>query len=155
MRFLLPVDARSTRRHETHDGRDGPSSIIMIIHHHSSQLDPNLNCPTMMVASTNSLTPSSNGSSSDHRRVKQSPPTNGGGSGVNNTSLSYTALLFMAMLALQFGIQPIVTQQFTSKNIIKSTVIFMQEVVKLLIGVLGISLGKTSWSDVTAGELMR
>jgi hypothetical protein len=114
-----------------------------------------------MVASTNNSTPSSNGSSTDHRRVKQSPPStsgsgsNGGGSGVNNTSLSYTALLFMAMLALQVGIQPIVTQQFTSKNIIKSTVIFMQEVVKLLIGVLGISLGKTSWSDVTAGEFIR
>ena len=61
----------------------------------------------------------------------------------------------MAMLALQFGIQPIVTQQFTSKSIIKSTVIFMQEVVKLFIGVLGISLGKTSWSDVTAGEFIR
>ncbi len=59
----------------------------------------------------------------------------------------------MAMLALQFGIQPIVTQQFTSKHIIKSTVIFMQEVIKLTIGIVGISLGKTSWSDVTTGEL--
>ena len=61
----------------------------------------------------------------------------------------------MAMLALQFGIQPIVTQQFTSKNIIKSTVIFMQEVIKLTISVVGISLGKTSWSDVTTGEFMK
>ncbi len=61
----------------------------------------------------------------------------------------------MAMLALQFGIQPIVTQQFTSKNIIKSTVIFMQEVIKLTISVVGISVRETNWSDVTKGEFIK
>ena len=69
-----------------------------------------------------------------------------------NNSLSYKALVFMAMLSLQFGIQPIVTQKFMSKKIIMSTVIFMQEVVKLIISVVGISLGKTRWADVASGE---
>mmetsp|Transcript_21318 Transcript_21318/g.43524 ORF Transcript_21318/g.43524 Transcript_21318/m.43524 type:complete len:92 (-) Transcript_21318:2746-3021(-) len=50
-----------------------------------------------------------------------------------SSSLSPKALLFMALLALQFGIQPIVTKKFTSGKVIKSTVIFMQEVVKLVI----------------------
>ena len=72
-----------------------------------------------------------------------------------NPSLSYKALVFMAMLSLQFGIQPIVTQKFMSKKIIMSTVIFMQEVVKLIIGVVGISLGKTRWADVASGEFVR
>ena len=79
--------------------------------------------------------------------AKPPPPPSGSGG-----SLSYKAILFMSLLALQFGIQPIVTQQFTSKKIIKSTVIFMQEVLKLIIGALGISLGKASWGDVTSGE---
>ncbi len=31
-------------------------------------------------------------------------------------------------------------------------VIFAQEAVKLIIDVVGISLGKSSWADITAGE---
>jgi len=69
-----------------------------------------------------------------------------------SSSLSPTALLFMFLLALQFGIQPIVTKKFTSPKIIKSTVIFMQEVVKLLIAAVGITLdSSTSWKAVTTG----
>lgn len=74
--------------------------------------------------------------------------TNGSSGG----SLSYKAVLFMSLLALQFGIQPIVTKRFTSQNIIKSTVIFTQEVVKLVIGAVGITLGKASWGDVASGK---
>lgn len=58
----------------------------------------------------------------------------------------------MALLALQFGIQPIVTKKYTSPKIIKSTVIFMQEVVKLVIAYVGISLGGVRWKDVMSGE---
>mmetsp|Transcript_6906 Transcript_6906/g.12348 ORF Transcript_6906/g.12348 Transcript_6906/m.12348 type:complete len:414 (-) Transcript_6906:207-1448(-) len=88
---------------------------------------------------------SSNGSSATK---PSSPPSS---SSSNSSGLSYQAIIAMCLLALQFGIQPIVTQRYTSKNIIKSTVIFTQEAVKLIIGVVGISLGKTSWGDVTAG----
>ena len=73
----------------------------------------------------------------------------------NSGSLSYKAIFFMTLLAIQFGIQPIVTQQYTSKTIIKSTVVFMQEVVKLAIGIIGISLGNVSWVDVTSGKCKR
>ena len=81
-----------------------------------------------------------NGSSGGGSSTK--PPSSSG-----DGRLSFNAIVFMSLLALQFGIQPIVTQRFTSKMIIKSTVIFMQEVVKLIIGVVGISLGKTSWGS--------
>jgi hypothetical protein len=42
-----------------------------------------------------------------------------------------------------------------SKKIIMSTVIITQEVVKLIIGVVVISLGKTRWADVASGEFVR
>jgi len=85
----------------------------------------------------------SNGSSSSNSSSPVKPSS--------SNSLSYKAIIAMFLLALQFGIQPVVTKQFTSKTIIKSTVIFTQEAVKLYICVVGISLGKTSWGDVTAG----
>jgi len=70
----------------------------------------------------------------------------------SSSSLSPTALFFMGLLALQFGIQPIVTKKFTSPEIIKSTVIFTQEIVKLLIAMMGITLNSSSsWKDVTNG----
>lgn len=75
------------------------------------------------------------------------PPSSG------TTESSHRALVFMAMLSLQFGIQPIMNQKFVSKKIIMSTVIFAQEVVKLIVGVVGISLGRTPWADVASGEL--
>jgi len=57
----------------------------------------------------------------------------------------------MCLLACQFGIQPIVTKKYTSIKIIKSTVILTQEIIKLIIGILGISLSnKTSWSKVSS-----
>lgn len=69
-----------------------------------------------------------------------------------SSSLSPTALFFMALLAFQFGIQPIVTKKFTSPQIIKSTVIFTQEIVKLVIAMVGITLNSsTSWKEVTKG----
>mmetsp|Transcript_7113 Transcript_7113/g.15475 ORF Transcript_7113/g.15475 Transcript_7113/m.15475 type:complete len:447 (-) Transcript_7113:1322-2662(-) len=68
-----------------------------------------------------------------------------------SSSLSPKALLFMALLALQFGIQPIVTKKFTSGKVIKSTVIFMQEVVKLVIAFGGITLSGVSWGEVLKG----
>jgi UDP-sugar transporter A1/2/3 len=65
--------------------------------------------------------------------------------------LSFPAIISMALLAIQFGIQPLVTKRYTSPAIIKSTVILLQEVVKLIIAVIGISLSSSGWSKVTAG----
>ena len=65
-------------------------------------------------------------------------------------NLSMKAIVYMTLLALQFGIQPIVTKQFMSKSVIKSTVILAQEIVKLLIGIVGICLGaRTSTTTTT------
>ena len=65
-------------------------------------------------------------------------------------NLSMKAIVYMTLLALQFGIQPIVTKQFMSKSVIKSTVILAQEIIKLLIGIVGICLGaRTSTTTTT------
>lgn len=72
------------------------------------------------------------------------------GTSLSSTPLSCKAIICMCLLAVQFGVQPIVTQRYTSKKIMKSTVIFTQELVKLTMSVSGIFFGKTSWSDVTS-----
>jgi solute carrier family 35 (UDP-sugar transporter), member A1/2/3 len=48
----------------------------------------------------------------------------------NAPSLDGTALFYMALLALQFGIQPSLTRHFTPSGINRSTVILVQEVMK-------------------------
>lgn len=65
--------------------------------------------------------------------------------------LSLPAIVSMALLALQFGIQPLVTKKYTSPAIIKSTVILLQEIVKLVIAMMGISLSSSGWSKTTEG----
>ena len=72
----------------------------------------------------------------------------------NSNQLSYKALFFMALLSIQFGIQPIVTKRYTSPNIIKSTIIFTQEIAKLCLGIVGISFGNISWTNVVDGKLV-
>jgi UDP-sugar transporter A1/2/3 len=68
-------------------------------------------------------------------------------------NLSMKAIVYMTLLALQFGIQPIVTKQFMAKSVIKSTVILTQEIVKLLIGITGIYLGQTSTTSTKTTRL--
>ena len=80
--------------------------------------------------------------------------TSSSSSSSNSNQLSYKALFFMALLSIQFGIQPIVTKRYTSPNIIKSTIIFMQEIAKLCLGIVGISFGKVSWTNVVDGKLV-
>jgi hypothetical protein len=57
----------------------------------------------------------------------------------------HKAVLYMILLAIQFGIQPIITRRYTSSTINKSTVLFVQEVIKFLMayGMLLLS-GETS-----------
>ena len=42
------------------------------------------------------------------------------------------ALFYMALLAIQFGIQPILTRTYTAPGINKSTVILVQELLKFV-----------------------
>jgi len=67
--------------------------------------------------------------------------------------LSPKAIFFMALLALQFGLQPILVRRFTPASINKSTVVFTQEIIKLVIS-LYVYLGsttreqqRTDWGD--------
>ena len=50
----------------------------------------------------------------------------------------------MALLAIQFGMQPTLTRKFTPQGICRSTVILMQEVTKLILAytMLNVSGGK-------------
>jgi len=48
----------------------------------------------------------------------------------SSSSVDGKALFYMALLALQFGVQPILVHKYTSKEATKSTVILMQEVIK-------------------------
>lgn len=55
--------------------------------------------------------------------------------GSNSSSsppLDGRALFYMVLLAIQFGIQPILTRNYTAPGINKSTVILMQEAVKFV-----------------------
>ncbi|EED95628.1 hypothetical protein THAPSDRAFT_16344, partial [Thalassiosira pseudonana CCMP1335] len=50
-----------------------------------------------------------------------------------DASLTPTAITCMALLALQFGIQPILVRKFTPQTINRSSVVLIQEVVKFVI----------------------
>ena len=55
------------------------------------------------------------------------------GHGNQQQPLSQQALLYMALLALQFGLQPILARKYTSPDVCKSTVLMVQEIVKFCI----------------------
>ena len=57
----------------------------------------------------------------------------------------------MCLLALQFGLQPILTKRFTPTTINRSTVVLTQDVVKFFMAgsVLVVTGG---WTDAVAGE---
>uniref|UniRef100_A0A7R9VBD6 Uncharacterized protein n=1 Tax=Pseudictyota dubia TaxID=2749911 RepID=A0A7R9VBD6_9STRA len=65
------------------------------------------------------------------KRERQGTAGNGGGGG--DGGLSPKALIFMALLALQFGIQPLLFQRYTSKRVIKSSVVLCGEVLKFTV----------------------
>ena len=101
---------------------------------------------TVQKLSSNGSTTTDRKNISSSAKRKHIKPIN---TAATSTDLSYKAIIFMCLLACQFGIQPIVTKKYTSTKIIKSTVILTQEIIKLIIGILGISLSnKTSWSEV-------
>ena len=104
---------------------------------------------TVQKLSTNGSTTTDRKNISSSAKKKHITPINT--TTTTSTDLSYKAIIFMCLLACQFGIQPIVTKKYTSTKIIKSTVILTQEIIKLIIGILGISLSnKTSWSEVSS-----
>lgn len=68
------------------------------------------------------------------------------------TTLEYgpEAIVSMILLALQFGIQPILVRRFTPKSINKSTVVFVQDAIKFILA--GSALVLTgSWTAAVKG----
>lgn len=67
-----------------------------------------------------------------------------------DVSLGPEAFASMSLLALQFGVQPSLTRKFTSKSINRSTVIFVQDIVKLFLA--GMALFLTGgWEKAIVG----
>ena len=69
--------------------------------------------------------------------------------------LSPTALVLMALLAVQFGLQPLLVKKFTPAAVNRSTVVFVQEIVKLAVSVwayLGSTLPKQRGEDWGGGR---
>eukprot|EP00566_Odontella_aurita_P009176 CAMPEP_0113548352 /NCGR_PEP_ID=MMETSP0015_2-20120614/12846_1 /TAXON_ID=2838 /ORGANISM="Odontella" /LENGTH=503 /DNA_ID=CAMNT_0000448973 /DNA_START=113 /DNA_END=1621 /DNA_ORIENTATION=+ /assembly_acc=CAM_ASM_000160 len=70
---------------------------------------------------------SSKGSSSSSSNQQQ------GGGGGGDERLSTKGAIFMALLALQFGIQPALVKAYTPRGVVKSSVVLMQELTKFVI----------------------
>jgi UDP-sugar transporter A1/2/3 len=66
-------------------------------------------------------------------------------------SLSPVALGYMGLLALQFGLQPIVTRAFAPKTICRSTVVMMQEVAKLITSAALLAGSAGAWQSAVVG----
>lgn len=66
--------------------------------------------------------------------------SNSNNSKTSSPPLDGRALFYMALLAVQFGIQPILTRNFAAPGINKSTVILTQEIVKFGLAFLMLSL---------------
>lgn len=70
----------------------------------------------------------------------------------SSSSLSKQALFYMALLTIQFGMQPMLTAKYTSKTVTRSTVIFVQEAIKftfatfMLIASGGFRMALKDWS---------
>lgn len=66
------------------------------------------------------------------------------------STISGEAGIYLALLALQFGIQPILMQRYAPVGIIRSSVVIMQEVTKFIIAG-SILLFHQSWSSAVQG----
>jgi len=67
----------------------------------------------------------------------------GGGSGSEETNVALKAFFYCSLLALQFGLQPIIASTFTAKNVNKKSVVIATELGKILI-FLSSLLGRSS-----------
>lgn len=85
--------------------------------------------------STSSSTPSSVQPVSTLTKTPLAPSAPSTASPPATSGLSPKAILFMTLLSLQFGLQPLLVRRFTPPSINKSTVVFVQEIIKLVISV--------------------
>lgn len=69
-------------------------------------------------------------------------------------ALDRKALFYMSLLALQFGVQPILNQWYIPRGITKSTVILVQEVGKFFIASVMLSLSGST-AEAVRGKLSK
>jgi len=59
-------------------------------------------------------------------------------------ALEGKATIYLLLLALQFGVQPILTRTYTPPGIIRSTVILTQEIVKFFMALFMLRISKST-----------
>jgi hypothetical protein len=64
------------------------------------------------------------------------------------------AILYLFLLAIQFGVQPSLTRRYTPCGIIRSTVLLIQEIIKFFIAFLMLKLSG-SFREAIKGELQK
>ena len=64
---------------------------------------------------------------------------------------SYEAFFYMVLLALQFGLQPVLTKRFTPKTINRSTVVMAQDITKFVMASIVIVL-TGGWASAVDGR---
>jgi len=69
---------------------------------------------------------------------------------VASSGLGIEAIICMALLAVQFGLQPSLTRKFTPKTINRSTVVFTQDIVKFFMAAIAL-LVTGNWADAIVG----
>jgi len=67
-----------------------------------------------------------------------------------NAGTDIQSVFYMSLLALQFACQPILTKRFTPKTVNRSTVVFSQDFVKIILAYVTL-LVTGGWSDAVKG----
>ena len=70
-----------------------------------------------------------------------------------STSINREAVLYMVLLSLQFAFQPFLTRKFTPTTICRSTVILMQELLKLFLAFVMLCVSGAYESSVTGWNI--
>ena len=86
----------------------------------------------------------------NHRTSQQSTTLSSSLLDISSHSNDVKACLYMFLLALQFGCQPILTKKFTPSNINRSAFVLVQDVMKFAMAAWMLYLSG-NWSSVTAG----
>lgn len=70
------------------------------------------------------------------------------------------SLIFCSLLALQFGLQPIIATRFTASGVSKSSIVIVTEITKIVIAALSVFSApkeeqKKIWSTWSLGDSLR
>jgi len=69
----------------------------------------------------------------------------------SKSDLSVQAVIYMSILAFQFGSQPVLTKLFVSPSVCKTSIVIAQEICKFVISFLML-FANGSWPKVVSGK---